>query len=234
MRMRMRKRKREKEEEEEEENERMRERERKREREKESERHRRLKKNERVFERKQKKEAVTTICAELEIAYEKHETGKQYRLLRELAITPEACRQHLLKISGEPNDPPLNVSDQVSQQQCNTELDGEPTFEEFTKTLREMKVSAPGDDEITVDMIRTANIPLQECILRLLVKMWREAGNEGEQKHWSPAVHKAVVLMLYKRNGDFRSLDNYRGICLLSMISRVLARLAVSRCSKYF
>ena len=83
-------------------------------------------------------------------------------------------------------------------------------------------------------MIESAPIPIQECILRLLVKMWQEADNEGEQEHWSPAVHKAVVLMLYKRKGDFRSLDNYRGICLLSMISRVLARLAVSRCSEHF
>ena len=36
--------------------------------------------------RKQKKEAVATICAELESAYENHETGKQYRLLRELGV----------------------------------------------------------------------------------------------------------------------------------------------------
>ena len=190
---------------------------------------------------------MVTICAELDGAYENHETGKQYRLLRELgvklrdddylgieAITPEACRQHFWNISGEPNDPPLNVAEQVPQQQVNAEMDREPTFEEFVKTLHEMKVSAPGDDEITVDIIETAPIPIQECILRLLVKMWREADNEGEQEHWSPAVHKAVVLMLYKRKGDFRSLDIYRGICLLSMISRVLARLAISRCSKHF
>ena len=76
------------------------------------------------------------------------------------------------------------------------------------KTLHEMKVSAPGNDEITVDMIKTAPIPIQECIFQLLVKMWQEADNDGEREHWSPAVHKAVVLMLYKRQGDFRSLDN--------------------------
>ena len=52
----------------------------------ERERHRRVKRNERDFERKQKKEAVVTICAELESAYENHETGKQYRLLRELGV----------------------------------------------------------------------------------------------------------------------------------------------------
>ena len=74
----------------------------------ESERHRRVKRNERDFERKQKKEAVATICAELESAYENHETGKQYRLLRELglnlrddddsgieAITPETLADNI-------------------------------------------------------------------------------------------------------------------------------------------
>ena len=139
--------------------------------------------SERDFERKQRKEAVATICAELESAYENHETGKQYRLLRELgvnlrdddysgieAITLEACRQHFLLISGEPNEPLLNVADQVPQQQVNAGFDREPTFEEFVETLHEMKVSAPGDDEITVD-IETGPIPIQECILRL-VKMW--------------------------------------------------------------
>ena len=177
----------------------------------ESERHRRVKRRERDFEWKQRKEAVATICAELESAYENHETGKQYRLLRELGVnlrdddfsgieaTLKACRQRFLKISGEPNEPPLNAADQVPQQQVNAELDREPIFEEFVKTLHEMKVSALGDDEITVDMIETAPIPIQECILRLLVKMWQEADNEGEQEHWSPTVHKAVVLMLYKR-----------------------------------
>ena len=206
----------------------------------ESERHRRVKRNERDFERKQKKEAVVTICAELESAYENHETGKQYRLLRELgvnlrdddysgiaAIPPEACRKHFLKISGEPHQPALNAADQVPQRQVNAELEREPTFEELVTTLHEMKVSAPGDDEITVGMIETAPIPIQEYILRLLVDMWQEADNEGEQEHWSPAVHKAVVFMLYKIKGDFRLLDN----CLLSMTSRVLARLAISRCS---
>ena len=86
----------------------------------ESERHRRVKRSERDSEREHWKEAVATICAELESAYENHETGKQYRLHRELgvnlrdddysgteAITPEACRQHFLKISGEPNEPLL-------------------------------------------------------------------------------------------------------------------------------
>ena len=52
----------------------------------ESERHRRMQRIERGFERKQKKEAVATTCAELEGADENHETGKQYRLLRELGV----------------------------------------------------------------------------------------------------------------------------------------------------
>ena len=83
-------------------------------------------------------------------------------------------------------------------------------------------------------MIRTPPIQVQKRIFQLLVHMWREADSEGEQKHWTPVVHKAFVLRLCKRKGDMQSLDKYREICLLSMISRVLARLATLRCSKYF
>ena len=56
---------------------------------------------------------------------------------------------------------------------------------------------------------------------------------KGNKKHWTHAVHKAMVFMLFKSKGDMQSLDKYRGICLLSMISRVLERLAISRCLKY-
>ena len=90
----------------------------------------------------------------------------------------------------------MNVAEQVPQQQVNAELEREPTFATLVETLHEMKVSAPGEDEITVDMIETAPIPIQECILPLLVKMWQEADNEGGQEHLSPAAHKAVVLMV--------------------------------------
>ena len=142
------------------------------------------------------------------------------------------AKKTFLNIGGEPNEPPLNVADSIPQRQVKTELDREPTFEEFGRTLNEMKVL--GDNEITVDMIKTAPIQIPECIFQLLVNMWRVADNEGEQKHWSPAVHKNIVLMLYKRKGNMQSLDNNKGICLLSMMSRVLARMAMSRCSRYF
>ena len=160
----------------------------------------------------------------LDSAYQNHETGKHHGLLRELGvnpkdddysetevIAPEASQKNFLNIGGEPNEPPLNVADSIPQRQVKTELDREPTFEEFGRTLNEMKVPAPSDDEITVDMIKTAPIQIPECIFQLLVNMWREADNEGKQKHWSPAVRKAIVLMLYKRKGIMQSLDNYRG-----------------------
>ena len=78
---------------------------------------------------------MTTICAELESAYENHETGKQYRRLREMGVNlkdddysrmeaaaPEACRKHFLKIDGDPNEPPLNVADPVPQRQVKNRI----------------------------------------------------------------------------------------------------------------
>ena len=45
---------------------------------------------------------------------------------------------------------------------------------------------------------------------------------------WEPSVHAAVVLALFKK-GDRAKLDNYRGICLLSVASRVVARVISCR-----
>ena len=113
---------------------------------KECERHRRVKRAERAFERKQRSAAVRSICEDLEAAYE---TGRQYRLLRNLGfnlkeddhsgievITPESCKKHFVKIGGDPNEPVLSVTESVTQKQVRADSDREPSFAEFRKTLK--------------------------------------------------------------------------------------------------
>ena len=49
---------------------------------------------------------------------------------------------------------------------------------------------------------------------------------------WEEVVHEADVIALFKK-GDRSSLDNYRGICLLQVVSRLIARVAARRLSAH-
>ena len=55
---------------------------------------------------------------------------------------------------------------------------------------------------------------------------------ESPPESWETEVHEAEVLSLHKK-GDRTKLDNYRGICLLQIISRLIARIAARRLSEH-
>ena len=46
-------------------------------------------------------------------------------------------------------------------------------------------------------------------------------------------AHKATVISLHKNKGKREDLENHRGICLLTVISRLVARVAAMRLSAF-
>ena len=75
-----------------------------------------------------------------------------------------------------------------------------------------MKASAGGEDEISIEMIRTVWEEIGDHTCKLVRKMWRQ-GSEGEE--WSEETCRAIVWLLWKQKGKIKDLDNYRGVCLL-------------------
>lgn len=50
---------------------------------------------------------------------------------------------------------------------------------------------------------------------------------------WEKEVHRSAIILLWKKKGFRTDLSKYRGISLLSIASRVIARLCASRLSKW-
>ena len=46
-------------------------------------------------------------------------------------------------------------------------------------------------------------------------------------------LHQAVIVSLWKKKGDRSDLDNHRGICLIPVFSRLLAKVIASRLSDF-
>ena len=62
-----------------------------------------------------------------------------------------------------------------------------------------------------------------------MCRMWRDPDNSTL---WTDVVHSSVMVMLFKK-GERTDPGNYRGISLLSIISRIIARILARRITKH-
>eukprot|EP00959_Pyramimonas_sp_CCMP1952_P450914 9440787-Pyramimonas_sp.AAC.1 len=152
--------------------------------------------------------------------------------------TPEEGKDHFLNIGGDPNPVPEEVLDDLpeafwQQGRAHAETLGRPPRDaEIDRAIRGLRDSAPGDDEVTIGMIKAAGAPVVSEVCRLVRLFW-----DTPHEHWVEVLGqeplRAVVILLFKNKGSRSDLDNYRGICLLSMLSRIVAKLAATRVSQW-
>jgi len=205
--------------------------------------HRQVKQKARNFERRARRDAIVEVCNDLEWATQNHDVGRMYRNLRELGvqmspvqmrgveeITAEKGRDHLFAIGGQPAVVRQGVLDGVQAKNTNFDMDKEPEDQEIEVAMRGMRESAGGQDEVTILMLRSGGPKLLREVCLLVRKLWRQAV-DGEA--WPEEVHYAVVRLLWKGKGSRADLDKYRGICLLTVISRIVARVVALRLAPY-
>lgn len=101
---------------------------------------------------------------------------------------------------------------------------GPPEDAEIADAIQHLRESAAGDDEVTIGMIKAAGENVKSQIYMLVRKQW-----VTEPVDWEPSAVRGVASLLWKQKGSRADLDNYRGICLLSIVSRILARVAAQR-----
>ena len=90
-----------------------------------------------------------------------------------------------------------------------------------------MKESAAGDDEITSNTLRTmarGSHAFRLALCKEIRHLWHT-----EPTQWEEVVIRGVVFLLWKQKHPKTNLDNYRGICLLTTLSRLLAKIVASR-----
>ena len=81
---------------------------------------------------------------------------------------------------------------------------------------------AAGADEIPGELLKTGLKPLANHLHQLILKCWRSREIPQDFKD-------AKITTLYKNKGDRGDCNNYRGISLLSITGKVLARILIKR-----
>ena len=90
------------------------------------------------------------------------------------------------------------------------------SIDEVRKALKQTKSrKAPGSDEITADILKAGGEPVIQWLFKFFTEIWE---NEQMVKEWN----MTTLIKLYKNKGDRKLCDNYRGIALLNITSKML------------
>jgi hypothetical protein len=122
---------------------------------------------------------------------------------------------------------PEVLAELPEQQNMAWHLGNSPCQAEVLRSMRKMKDSAGGKDEMTMGMLRAAGAGVLCATAEAVVRLWALPGEE-----WPPALHDVLGVLLFKK-GDPHKLQNYRTIMLICLVSRIIARVASDRIYKY-
>lgn len=118
----------------------------------------------------------------------------------------------------------LEASDKRVEDEEETEVDERDIYmDEIISAMKSMKKGkAAGYDRITVEMLRGG----KELVASWLCLIFNKCWNSGKvPEDW----RKAVVVPLYKGKGSRQDAKNYRGISLLSIVSKLYAKVLIER-----
>ena len=107
--------------------------------------------------------------------------------------------------------------------EANDLMNEEVSREEVVEAMREMKESAPGLDDVRLMYIVYGCEELKEGVIGMVQFMFEERASK-----WDESLKVGGICPLYKK-GDRMVKGNYRGVCLLAMGSRILARVCAKR-----
>ena len=117
--------------------------------------------------------------------------------------------------------------DRLPQIETNMELDEPQTLQETSKAINQLSSGkAPGTDAIPAEIYKTGGPMLTQKLLELFTSFWSKGSLPQDFKD-------ASIVHLYKRKGNRQACDNHRGISLLSIADKILARVLLNRLIKH-
>ena len=97
------------------------------------------------------------------------------------------------------------------------ELDSDPSLEDLNKAVASPSSGrAPGNESIPAEVLKCCKGNIISELHQILCPCWREDEVPKD-------VRDANIVTLYKNKGNKSDCNNYRGICLLSIMGKLLA-----------
>ena len=115
----------------------------------------------------------------------------------------------------------------VKQRPIRPDMERLPSIEELYNAVGKLRNgTAAGESGILPEMVKSVCIQGEflSTLLELIHDVWREGSVPSD---WCDAV-----LIPVPKKGDLTSCDNWRGICLLDVVGKVIARILQERLQK--
>ena len=135
--------------------------------------------------------------------------------------------EHFNGVLNQSSEFDMSVLEEIPQWGVNRSLDDAPTLDEVLHSIKQLAPGkSPGEDGIPPDIYKHGGTVVAEQLLELFKQIWKE--QEVIQD-----FRDAEIVHLYKNKGDRGCCDNHRGISLLCIAGKILARLLLNRLNKH-
>ena len=153
--------------------------------------------------------------------------SKDGALLTEQGPILDRWAEHFQGVLNQNSEFDMTLLDEIPQWDMNMGLDTTPTLEEVTESIKQLSSGkSPGEDGIAPEIYKHGGDTLVAKLLDIFIKIWHD-GEVVQQ------FRNATIIHLYKNKGDRATCDNHRGISLLCIAGKVLARILLNRLSKH-
>lgn len=144
-------------------------------------------------------------------------------LIKEKSKILERWAEHFQELLNRTNLHDQSALDELPTLPTAQEIDAEPSQAEVTKALHSLKnKKSPGEDGVPGEVFKYGGPQLGSYMHSFLVLCWR---NRKIPERWK----NANIISIYKRKGDRSECGNSRGISLLDVAGKVLARIILHR-----
>ena len=144
-------------------------------------------------------------------------------LLKERNSINARWKEHFSTLLNRPSTVNPNALDLIPQRPVLDSLDLPPTEEEVVKAIGQINSGkAPGMDGIPGEIYKAVGPAALNAFTEILTSIW-------EEEELPRDFRDATIVSLFKNKGSRTDCGNYRGISLLSIAGKILARVILNR-----
>ena len=165
-----------------------------------------------------------TAWMERQNAYRVVAVDEEGRPCSTTAVQQKRWKRHFSKVLNVPSQFDEVELQRVKQRPHNEELGHPPTKSEVRRALGKLKNGkAPGSSNILPEIVKAGrcNEEFVEMVWDVVSSVWQE---RAVPKDWVDAI-----IVPIPKKGNLRSCDNWRGIALLEVVGKMVARIVQGR-----
>ena len=144
-------------------------------------------------------------------------------LLKDQKQVVDRWAEHFQTLLNQPASPDLAVLEELPSYPTIEELDLPPTFSEVLAAVKALKNNkTPGPDGIPAEILKQGGYLCTRAIFHFIADVWKHG---AVPQQW----RDANIVTIYKGKGEKSVCGNSRGISLLSVAGKVLAKVMLCR-----